>query len=108
MINYIKFEIDMMGDLADYKLPMIATNPTCRKMMEFGIEFLEGSNPCIGDVCYYIIKLKDVLNHSLQWECPPQFKKKAFETVLRLIELVWRIEKEWKLLDIPRNNLTLH
>lgn len=98
MINYIRFEIQMMGPLADYELPTIATNPTCRKMMEFAIEFLQGNRPYLQDVCSPIIKLKDCLNYDFAWVCPPELEGKRFETVLRLIELVWRIEKDWKFL----------
>ncbi len=92
MIEYIRFELELMGDLADTRIESLhEANGTPRIMLGIAIYFLEGNNPQIGDVCSFIIKLKDSMNHGAK-----DNNKKRFETVLRLIELVWRIEKDWE------------
>lgn len=95
----IKLEMSLMGEFGNYHLPMIATNPTVNKMLEFAIDFLDYEFPACPDVCHYIIKLKDCLNHAWEWECPKEFEAKRKETVYRLIELVWKIEAAWRFLD---------
>ena len=94
MIDYINFELELMGEFADFKIDQLHhTCNTPRKMLGCSIEFLRGNKPCINDVCSFIIKTWESMNYGAKDD-----NKKRFETVLRLIELVWRIEKDWKFL----------
>ncbi len=77
----IDFEVEMLGAAADLKQTLMHTP---REMLGLAREYLTGARPHLSDVLHFIEKT--------------QHDVSTLEAKMRLIELGWRIRKEWRLI----------
>lgn len=89
LLAAIDTEISLLGDKADVILPNQFIS--ARQGMECAKEHLSMRRPWIRDVCHYIQRVSEGL-------APNGKPSISWEGCLRTIELIWRIEREWKLI----------
>lgn len=85
LINAIRLEMELIGEKGkERKIGNLFHSP--REMLEMAIEQFQMKHPQLIDVIRYIEKTQLEL----------MIEARFVETRRRLIELIWRIEKEWK------------
>lgn len=102
----IRFEIEMMGDFGKLPNTKICNHYPFAKSLEWALDYLtRWKNPSMNDVLHYITKLWNTLNdyHENGPKIPKEWDAKRWETVLRLIDLERRIEREWFLIRGYKN-----
>lgn len=85
LLRAIALEVELMGPLADTKAGTSYHTP--RQLLDVAVDFLAPKRADLAAGLDYITKARESIRGL----------PGTFETVLRLIELNWRIEREWRL-----------